>query len=765
MKRKRFEASGKKENHVLDYRITWRYCCAYSQKDIIKKNIEYFLSKNIAIMVFDSELNYYTMKNGKLSSKKNSLKYDYGTTSEYIDFEANCELNEEARHYLFEIADMIIHKNIMFNNMSAENLFYVVLEPMVVQYECITLLMYPLIKIRDGLLMVEFRIYPGKTQMTDLEFLDNYSTIMYQKIQNIKIGQNLYVYLHPESSSKDKEVFEYNGYKWVLQEVPAEEFSYQKDIALCLLSVFKESREISWLSRTTYSVNYEDNKSGKYVPLMFSYGAKVSSNEKISFKDYRENDDYSHFVNAEISMTVGAIMDSYMFADCLDEEILFMAMQSNKFQSQVYGMGELNEQNLLNLYSEILIFKETYLTKYNHLSQVNHIVKDVWKLLEIEELLEVIQNLLSLQLQKLEFKKNKYQNYLQWGISVIIIVLSSSTIYEYIVSPLYAILTQASVNTNSIKICLYLFSIFISLTFVMLIRKTITQEIKAKSNGLQIEKYKNKKTKWLEENEVWFRTVLKFSTALLTITISLFVAKVGYQEYKLKNNQAILSQMEIEKEEREKQPFFTINQKYDSGKNQYIYSILNTGGQVRYSNLHLEPFVFIAIHNNDNADSSDIQRAFIRILGVFQYEDITTDDVLLCFRDKWVDTTLLEETPIYHNDSATILVNSYLNHLAWKNGTTLEEQWISANIVYHLKASYYDYKNDEKFEEVWYARSNDMSDNTVGNNTLFIQNSMEQWYSEAVDAGNIYDIDSLNISLEETLRECDEIMADFTKEH
>lgn len=281
-------------------------------------------------------------------------------------------------------------------------------------------------------------------------------------------------------------------------------------------------------------------------------------------------------------------------------------------------------------------------------------------------------------------------------------------------------------------------------------------------NRQRVEKRKNEITKWLEENEVWFRTVFRFFGSLLTITISIFVAMIGYQEFKLKNNQAILSQLEIENKERKNQPFFTINQKYDLKKNQYVYSISNTGGEVRYSNLYLEPFVFIAVYSNDNVSVSDAQRVFIRIPGVFQYEESRKEDVLLSFSDKWVDTVLLEE-PIHVNDSATILANNYINHLAWKNGTTLEKQWISANIVYHLSASYYDYKNDEKFEEIWYARSSDISNKTVGNNILFIQNLMGKWYSEAVEAEKIYDIDSMNISLEETLEECDKIIAEFLK--
>lgn len=760
MKIKRFIGKRDKKNNIQDYRITWRYCCAYNQKNIIEDNIIHYLMKNIAVMIFDSELNYYSIQKGKLCTKKFSLECDLGTTSGCINFGSEYELTEVEQHYLLEIAGMLIHKNVMFDNKTAENLFYVVLEPMIVQYECIQLLTYPLIKIRDDFLMVEFRIFPGNNLMTDDAFIDNYSTIMHQKIQNIKIDQNLYKYLYPERDVEETEVVEHDGYKQILCKAPLEEFLYQKDIALCLFSLFQGREEISWIARTTYSLNYEDNASAKFLPIMFSHRTKVNFAKKIELKDYRELDDYSHFVNAGISMTVGEIKDTYMFADCLDEELLFMISQSKRFKSEVYENRELGEQNLLNLYKKILIFKESYLSKYNHLLQVKSIVKDFWKLLEIDELLDLVQNSLNLQIQEAEFRKNEYQNYLQWGIAIVTIILSSSPIYEYIVSPMYDIVSTMPEN-NNVKISLYLFSIVISLVFVIIMHKMIRSQIHKQSSILTSNREENIMSKRMKRNEIGVGAVFKSSATIMTILISLFVAMIGYKEYQLKNNQYILSQMEIEKNEREKQPFFNISRKYDEQKNQYIYSVLNTGGEVRYSNLYLEPYMFVEVNSKEDINIDNVKKAFVRIPGVFQYEDVTTDEVLFEFSDKWIDTNLLGDHSIQINNSTTILVNDYLNHLAWKNGQTLEDEWISANIVYRLQASYYDHKNDEKYEEYWYARSSDMSGNTSGNNILFIQNTMKQWYSEVMENGNVYDIDSMNLSLEETLKKCDETMEYF----
>lgn len=252
---------------------------------------------------------------------------------------------------------------------------------------------------------------------------------------------------------------------------------------------------------------------------------------------------------------------------------------------------------------------------------------------------------------------------------------------------------------------------------------------------------KGKIVMWFEKNKIWFATILP-----LVVSIVVAVAGVAssYSDYK----QAQLTAMEIENQNREKQPFFAITQEYKQESGQYIYTIKNTGGEVRYSNLNIMPILCVTHYGKDGSVSNE---AFISLPGLYQYE-ITDEDDLIAFSDEWIDTTLVGELPIRINDSNIILVNDYLMHLCSKNNSYEKEEYVTGSLIYWINVSYYDYRNEEKYENIWCGRSGDLSGMTEGNNTLFIQPSLEKWYFEEE---NHLSVDSMNLSLEDIVTECE----------
>ena len=248
-------------------------------------------------------------------------------------------------------------------------------------------------------------------------------------------------------------------------------------------------------------------------------------------------------------------------------------------------------------------------------------------------------------------------------------------------------------------------------------------------------------TMWLEKNKIWFATILPL---LVSIVVAIAGVASCYSDWK----QAQLTALEIENQNREKQPFFAITQEYKQERGQYIYAIKNTGGEVRYSNLNIMPILFVTHYGKDGSVSN---RAFISLQGLYQYE-ISDEDDLIAFSDKWIDTALVGEFPIKINDSNIILLNDYLLHLCSKRNSYEKEEYVTGNLMYWINVSYYDYKNEEKYENIWCARSSDLSEITEGNNTLFIQPSLEEWYFEEE---NHFSVDSMNLSLEEAVKKCE----------
>lgn len=98
------------------------------------------------------------------------------------------------------------------------------------------------------------------------------------------------------------------------------------------------------------------------------------------------------------------------------------------------------------------------------------------------------------------------------------------------------------------------------------------------------EKQKSRVTEFLERNKIWF-------TAVIPTLISIGVAGAGIASCQADFKQIELTNIEIEEKNMEKQPFFSIRQDFNKQRNQYIYKIVNTGGEVRYSDIQISPYL------------------------------------------------------------------------------------------------------------------------------------------------------------------------------
>lgn len=258
---------------------------------------------------------------------------------------------------------------------------------------------------------------------------------------------------------------------------------------------------------------------------------------------------------------------------------------------------------------------------------------------------------------------------------------------------------------------------------------------------------KNKATLFLERNKIWFTTIL---ASIVSVAVALAGIVSCYADIK----QAKLTELEIQNKNRENQPFFSIEQEYDQERRQYIYTVCNTGGEVRYSNLDIMPVLFITQYAEDGTVK---KRESIGLSGLYQYEliDENQGGKLIAFSDKWVDSTLVQDKLFGLNGSASILLNDFFMHLCSKNNSEDKAEYTTGELAYCINVSYYNFQNEEMYEKIWYGRSSDLSKRTEGNNVLFIQPSLEDWYHDDMTKEK-FSVDSMNLTLEETLDECED---------
>lgn len=464
------------KNYVEDYRITWRFCSDFNNKKFVIKKLPDLLMKKVCIMAFDSNMKFYKYENNNFIIKQFELNYDHGYPSGKLELNENLELNPQEEHYLYEVAGMLIHRNLMFEDLDTIDTIYLVLEPIYITYGETRLLMYPLLKFREEMLMLEYRVFPGDYKIDCKEFLVQYSELTFRKIDTIEIDINLFKELFPNKSIDNKKTVRHDGCIQKVCKLSDNTYTYLKDISLDILYYITENDDISWISRKTYSLKtrFSNEKMVKPLLLSITNNSKYKCNESI--KNFREFNDYKHYITVGTSLTLGNIFNTYMFADCMDEEILFFQTQISKFRSDLEKM---NNKQLFELYKTILDFKHNFFYKYNHLSSVREIMDYMWNELEVEQIIENIKDIIELNLKKSENQQNEYLNKIQLYFTTITVILASSPLYQYFVLPTYSLLVGLKIELIKTSHQIFLYSVtMIGIYVILRINKFLYLKIK-----------------------------------------------------------------------------------------------------------------------------------------------------------------------------------------------------------------------------------------------------------------------------------------------
>lgn len=212
---------------------------------------------------------------------------------------------------------------------------------------------------------------------------------------------------------------------------------------------------------------------------------------------------------------------------------------------------------------------------------------------------------------------------------------------------------------------------------------------KTEDEELETENGENRASHFLEINKIWFTTIIP-------LLVSIAVAAAGIASCWADIQQAKLTKMEIENINQEKQPFFPIEQEYNQERDQYIYTIYNTGGEVRYSDLQIMPILYVKQYGTDGEIKN---QAFKGLAGFYEYE--ITDDGLISFSDTWLDIAMLEEYSLENNDSDKILGNDYLTGLFSRKNSNKRKEYITSELIYWVQVSYYNYRNEETYENIF----------------------------------------------------------------
>ena len=258
-----------------------------------------------------------------------------------------------------------------------------------------------------------------------------------------------------------------------------------------------------------------------------------------------------------------------------------------------------------------------------------------------------------------------------------------------------------------------------------------------------IPKKKLTATEFLEKYKIWFNTVLSFALTFAAVMIS--IASYNVAKYQAQLNERSINNLDLEK-----QPYFSIENKYIEDEGEYTYIVKNTGGDVRYINMHLTPYLYIERVRSEQYEP--LNYAFIELPGLYRNSEMKSDDILFAFKDYTFFDKMFERDIL-----ADYLFDFYTS---WFNIGGMDTS-MHSQIFYSLQISYVNYKNEYKVEIITFSRGADTSGKTKGNTILRVDMSERFLIS---NMSKKYNIDSYNLTDDEIMKQCKELIENLCQE-
>ena len=267
-------------------------------------------------------------------------------------------------------------------------------------------------------------------------------------------------------------------------------------------------------------------------------------------------------------------------------------------------------------------------------------------------------------------------------------------------------------------------------------------------------------TLFLERNQIWFKTILSVMATVATICVSCASNQIA--QY-----QATLTAQTVSANDSEKQPFFDVVHDYDKERGQYIYRIVNNGGEIRRLNVTITPWIEIEREERIIDDTSGVavsrhekRTSVIDVPGFLSYEYTESEKEVLAFCDLRLEDVNTQYIKCYKDYSFSGLADTYFRDIAsWYNSVE-DGKWFNACINYYVQIECVNYKNEEVLEEFCLIRVSDITGETEGNTRLRITDSGADYEQKK---SNWIIVNSLDLSVDETLGACERIIDDFVK--
>lgn len=301
-----------------------------------------------------------------------------------------------------------------------------------------------MVKIVDDVVIVEFNFYPPDGESSTYGFSDKMIR-MPDLISEIKLPYTYFLALGIETNMDEAERFNFEDNDSAVFKMDDENVRNIFDVALLFINLIFTYEGYLWFGRTVVSLDKPElsREEIEYLKNGFHYngGNKLYDSELI---DFRESKDSKLYVFEHLTLTLGDILESYLPAVILDQEILIVNTKlivHSKSGDEEKPIELLNRKKELQKLRGQIDMKDTSILSFH--SAMNYAMD---KIFNVNNAIQRIDDLIEINFRRKEYQKYERDYVFQTIIGIVSVLLSLSAIFEFIIMPIYELRFNRSMD-------------------------------------------------------------------------------------------------------------------------------------------------------------------------------------------------------------------------------------------------------------------------------------------------------------------------------
>lgn len=468
---------------IEDYRVRKSFTFGlHNEGEINTEKFQQLILTRALYCYVDENFNMYSLKDGKLKESKidfHSNEYELEGTLK-ID---NDNFDDFENHYINHISGEKLFRNYFFSKDEDyhDEYIYFVFQPIVIELENKkekNYSIFPVIKlINKESIIVDFSYYPSEESLSVEEFASNILRLEGQ-IKEVKLPYAYIDALNIEINKDNGERSTFDSNESVIITSENIKINNILELAEMFVSTIFNYEVATWFGRTLVSLDNTNLNSEQIELIKNGFKSPVQNPlYNTELIDFSEHPNTKFYVFGHFTITLGDILESYVPATVIDEEISILNTKMIVY-SKVIDDQALDE--LLQSKKELHLLKQQITFKYSSILKLHKIMQyAVHDLFNINDKIDQIDALAQISFKQKEFIKTKKNNYFHFIISFVSIILSMSVVFDYIINPIYNHIYSSEMLPIT-QVYYYLGLIIISSIILYVLYKIITRVKKTK---------------------------------------------------------------------------------------------------------------------------------------------------------------------------------------------------------------------------------------------------------------------------------------------